>query len=662
MSKGKKFFKASVMVLLVVSTTTVIWALDGDYNRPNPLLDYVPQEIGLYDTFYDELVEADCRNCHGNSLADRHHDMKKPSVLVPGTTDLDCLICHTDGDPSNSGAPVTHDCKTSGCHSLTDVQTGNQRWHHNTEAAAAFNCTQCHSPKILGPITSFQDFLTVPPTHITPMPFSCENCHWDQDLSGIHPYGSSGQYGKSILGNYDTHHMGFTGRVGNECYLCHAGSDVDSPDWDTTNREIIRYCEKCHTPKTLHAFSVVSPDPMGITPHVSSTDAWEAAGFHVVGDAGETDPTDVNPTTARTFVTQEMCNGCHADYIPQGPATPVNLPVINADGINPTQGQCYQEITLTGSDFGPVFVPGASFVQMSSGSLWINMPIDSWTDNQVVFTLPCQAVGYGMQSVRIITVAGTSNTVSFMVTDGPSLSSITPATGDHGQWLTLTGSSFGTDQTAMHDDVYGLHTQIELSDTKTGSSGMIVLLEYQNWTDTSIEGRFNNYYVDSGLGSGRNYVQDPVSEPTILAGEGLYDGDYNVVVRSIIFMDNDLDDTLSIGDTVVQTMASDPQVFTRVKTPSLWSALPSTISGGQILTLYGVSLGTSGSGTMVMYGDQAAYDGDTGTAFGMGAIAWSWSNTRIMIDVPAAISAGTYKVWIDFGSGIKSNPIDLTIY
>ncbi len=650
---------------MVVSTATALWALDANYNRPNPLLDYVPQEIGLYDTFYNELGEMDCRNCHGNSMANRHHDMTKPSVLTP-EGDLDCLICHTDGDPSTTGAPVTHDCKTSGCHSLADVQTGNQRWHHNTEAAAAFNCTSCHNPKILGEITPFQDFLTAPPTHITPMPFSCENCHWDQNLSGVHPYGASGQYGKAILSNFDTHHMQFTGRVSNECYLCHAGSDVDSPNWDTTNREIIRYCEKCHTPVTLHAFSVASPDPQGITPHVSATNGWEAAGFHVAGDPGEFSPADVDPTTTRTFAAQEMCNGCHADYIPQAPATPVNPPVINVGGINPTAAQCYQKITLTGSDFGPVHVPGASQVQMSSGASWINMPIDSWTDNQIEFTLPCQAIGYGSQNVRVITAAGMSGNIGFQVTDGPSLGTITPATGDRGQWLTLTGSSFGASQTSMYDDVYGLHTQIELSDTQHGSSGMIVLMEYQNWTNGSIEGRFNNYFVDEGLGGDRNYLQDP-AETTMLAGENLFDGQYSVVVRSIIFMDNDLDDTFSTGDTVVQTMASSPAAFTRVTIPSLWSAMPSSIAGGQIVTFYGISLlgmgdAMGGSGDYVMYGDQAAYDADTGTAFGFGAIAWNWSNTRIMIDVPASIAAGTYKVWIDYGGGLKSNPIDLTIY
>jgi hypothetical protein len=47
--------------------------MEANYNRPLPQLDYAPQEIGTDDTRYDFLTTADCRDCHGDSLADRHH-------------------------------------------------------------------------------------------------------------------------------------------------------------------------------------------------------------------------------------------------------------------------------------------------------------------------------------------------------------------------------------------------------------------------------------------------------------------------------------------------------------------------------------------------------------------------------------------------------------
>jgi len=34
---------------------------------------WVSQDVGTFDTKYSELLESDCRDCHGESLADRHH-------------------------------------------------------------------------------------------------------------------------------------------------------------------------------------------------------------------------------------------------------------------------------------------------------------------------------------------------------------------------------------------------------------------------------------------------------------------------------------------------------------------------------------------------------------------------------------------------------------
>jgi hypothetical protein len=69
----KKLVFAGVVVLLL-GTVGTLWALNAAYNRPNPLVDYTAQEIAIYDTRYDELGVADCRGCHGDSLADRHHN------------------------------------------------------------------------------------------------------------------------------------------------------------------------------------------------------------------------------------------------------------------------------------------------------------------------------------------------------------------------------------------------------------------------------------------------------------------------------------------------------------------------------------------------------------------------------------------------------------
>src|SRR3972149_10025672 len=122
-------------------------AQSADYNRPNPAMDYVPQEIGIYDTIYQEQTEHDCRKCHGNSTADRHHGI--PAL----ETDHICAPCHptcTTGDPDwENGITLHRNCLTSGCHSWDDVQSGNTKWHHNTDMSASENCIACHDPNII---------------------------------------------------------------------------------------------------------------------------------------------------------------------------------------------------------------------------------------------------------------------------------------------------------------------------------------------------------------------------------------------------------------------------------------------------------------------------------------------------------------------------------
>jgi hypothetical protein len=51
---------------------------------PDPAPDtmlYVSQDVGTYDTIYEELLEADCRFCHGFSTADRHHQLLAPPTI-----------------------------------------------------------------------------------------------------------------------------------------------------------------------------------------------------------------------------------------------------------------------------------------------------------------------------------------------------------------------------------------------------------------------------------------------------------------------------------------------------------------------------------------------------------------------------------------------------
>jgi hypothetical protein len=65
-----------------------------------PAMLYVPQSTdewgrwyGTYDTIHAELDETDCRFCHGNSLADRHHALTGPCGDPPSPPVIDTDAC-----------------------------------------------------------------------------------------------------------------------------------------------------------------------------------------------------------------------------------------------------------------------------------------------------------------------------------------------------------------------------------------------------------------------------------------------------------------------------------------------------------------------------------------------------------------------------------------
>jgi hypothetical protein len=413
-------------------------ALNADYNRPNPLTDYAQQEMGMYDTRYDELGEMDCRACHGESVMTRHHNT--PIVLEQHTCSIENGGCH-EITPEPPGVVVIRDCTTSGCHSWDDVYTNG--WHHNTDLSAPENCVSCHNPNLVGQITPFSGFQECPPSVVTPTPFMCENCHWEQRVvySGwtegdppppepdaghpstydhYDPWGNFmgyHEYGEPILGDFDTHHMGFKGNVAAQCGQCHC-NDPYPPIWDPYDAELIRYCERCHDVPTLHMiFPHVGPP--GTAPE-AAYEGWQAVGFHDP-DPGP-DPTSYlgdnadGFTGTDNFLQNEMCFGCHGggpDSYDFGEV--VYRPVIRIKprGINPSAVQALAQVELCGEYFGDTYgeYTRVEVKRRIDGTEWIDMPVFSWADDRVVFEVPCRTLTPGNYRVRILNEYGVSNQV-----------------------------------------------------------------------------------------------------------------------------------------------------------------------------------------------------------------------------------------------------------
>ena len=299
--KSNILFRSLLLVILFSYPPAIVWGAWENHNRPKPLMDYVPQETGIYDTTYSQLGESDCRSCHGASLADRHH------MLDP--EQHQCTECHP---PPQFG--VIRDCTTSGCHNWDDVNTNG--WHHKTEASASGNCVACHNANLIAQYSPPVSFAEDEPNvlDMVPTPWTCQNCHWGQSVDAGHPstYNHLDEWGvpagyyeyeKEIRSDENNHHMGGKGNVASNCCMCHTYTDDDPCTLaiDHCNPESIRACESCHTKETLHAIHA---------PDISDISGWEAIGFHVPLSNPVED--DEVPSAYRLFTVTEVCSGCHS--------------------------------------------------------------------------------------------------------------------------------------------------------------------------------------------------------------------------------------------------------------------------------------------------------------------------------------------------------------
>jgi hypothetical protein len=65
---------SALLLVFVAFNFSVTQGFAVVYRPSNPVMDYVPQNIGIMDKTYPEFTEPDCRLCHGTSTAVRHHN------------------------------------------------------------------------------------------------------------------------------------------------------------------------------------------------------------------------------------------------------------------------------------------------------------------------------------------------------------------------------------------------------------------------------------------------------------------------------------------------------------------------------------------------------------------------------------------------------------
>jgi hypothetical protein len=327
----------------------------GECTTPPP----VRQEIGIQDSLYNHLVEADCRFCHENpeqfpvldvSVPDRHHLLS--DTIIPDPTDApfgipgnlyECLSCHEVDD--STGVIifiVERDCLV--CH----IQDPSELTvHHRTDLAQGTlpqgpDCQACHGDIVDNRddghfIPSFDPMPETPKrSGGTGLPFNCRSdgagaCNYCHD-DGISPEGIP------VESTMTTHHNTGFGADAAKCDWCH--------DFALPFEAQIRICENCHGRDSLHNIQADSNGDNVIQPGIE---------LPFYGHIGNPDD----------------CWGCHG-YGPAAQTAPEAGPVV----------------PIISSVSDSVLIEGADTTVTLSGSAFTNMDESTELSSDVVLTAP----------------------------------------------------------------------------------------------------------------------------------------------------------------------------------------------------------------------------------------------------------------------------------
>ena len=267
--------------------------------------------------------------------------------------------------------------------------------------------------------------------------------------------------------------------------------------------------------------------------------------------------------------------------------------------LSPTEGDRGTGVTLTGSHFGAergdsivnwkTHVPStrlyAAFVKTDE--------YRSWSDTQIVAVVP-EGAGTGVVKVD---VGGYEHVAYFTVTNIPEppptpvVSSLSPASGPVGTWVTVSGEDFGSTRgttTATWQDYC-----VDIHRARPPIAVAVTASEYRNWSDSSFEAR-----VPSGV-------------PT---------GTFSVVVTA---------------DNQTSNCGGSAESFTVTAPPPLD---PTSGSVGTEVTIRGSVFG--GSRGMGPNASTVTFNGTPVTSY------TSWSATRIVVEVPVGATTGPVKVTV----------------
>jgi RHS repeat-associated protein len=322
-----------------------------------------------------------------------------------------------------------------------------------------------------------------------------------------------------------------------------------------------------------------------------------------------------------------------------GPSFTV-APVIS--NLNPSSGRPGASVTINGSNFA-----GTTGTVTFNGQ---SAAISTWSNTSIVAVVP-----NGASSGNVVVTAGTlqSNPVSFTVL-APTISTLTPSSGEPRASITITGSNFGTSGGSV---------------TFNGQTASTT-----SWSDSSIvavvpDGASSGNVVVSNGGLQSNGVNFTVLVPTISSlnpGSGVAGTSvtitgsnfgasagtvtFNGVSASISSWSETsivavVPNGASTGNVVVSHagLQSNGVIFTL--TPNITSVSPASGWPGASITVSGINFGASQGSSTITF---------NGTA----ATPTNWSDTQIVVPVPSGATSGNIVVTVN---GVPSAGASFTL-
>jgi hypothetical protein len=584
----------------------------GAYIRPaNPTMDYVPQNIGIYDTYYQNFYEPDCRVCHGNSIAERHH-------MTQYALNSNCTFCHLDGLQSEP----EKDCKV--CH-IDGGPVGDLGFpHHRSDLANSYQCNSCHLYVVKIKTVAAPSY---EPVDTTPTPFSCENCHWPSGrlphepatydgniwkfcadwfswessskptywpdgLPHPQPIEANGPVYSGTLGARPytpiegTHHV-VTGKVFPKCFNCH-GLNPSNLSWDPDNPYLIRFCENCHSMDSLHS----------IKEHVTTNTIYTVGGL-------------LNQTVTAT----EKCMACHSGKLPIGlPDITATIPVI--DRIEPNfgppgtvvniitaSGQCWDEDPINGSCSFGLNITGDKVIMSNKDNQgnWniVDVPLLSWSEHLIQIKIPDWEL---QPSKTYISVhkenLGTSPSKIFIVTPYPVIHSLNPSVGSWGQVIEITGSGFTFRKEKVYENGYGYSSYVELSSLKNRYR----VTKYRRGNPLDV----NKVLIQLTDLFDINNTGNPVLK------QDQYPCCWNVKIITDYFKDDPINGTpgkynldmggLDPADKLLHREVSNPVCFMVTKDPHINCLSSDRVPNGITFVIYGTNFGSSQGTSFIRIG------------------------------------------------------------